>query len=131
MKYLLDTNICIYYFKGQFGLNDKFDKIGFDNFAISEITLAELYFGAENSQFIQKNTEIINEFASKIKVIPILGSIRIYAKEKARLKANGNMISDFDLLIGSTAISSNLILISRNIKEFIRLEDLNFENWID
>lgn len=76
-------------------------------------------------------TEIINEFASKIKVIPILGSIRIYAKEKARLKANGNMISDFDLLIGSTAISSNLILISRNIKEFIRLEDLNFENWID
>jgi tRNA(fMet)-specific endonuclease VapC len=50
LNYLLDTNICIYYFKGLFGLKEKIEKIGFHNFAISEITLAELIYGAEKSQ---------------------------------------------------------------------------------
>lgn len=49
MDYLLDTNICIHYFKGQFGLKKKIENIGFENFAISEITLAELIYGAEKS----------------------------------------------------------------------------------
>ncbi len=49
MKYLLDTNICIHFFKGKFNLIDKLTKIGIENCAISEITLAELIFGAENS----------------------------------------------------------------------------------
>lgn len=44
MDYLLDTNICIHYFKGQFELKDKIEQIGFRKFAISEITLAELIF---------------------------------------------------------------------------------------
>ena len=47
MDYLLDTNICIHFFKGQFGLQDKINVIGFKNFAISEITLAELIYGAD------------------------------------------------------------------------------------
>ena len=55
MKYLLDTNICIHFFRGKFNLIEKLDEIGLDNCAISEITLAELVFGAENSLSIQKN----------------------------------------------------------------------------
>lgn len=49
MNYLLDTNICIYFLKGRFGLVEKMDKIGFDNLFISEITVAELKFGAEGT----------------------------------------------------------------------------------
>lgn len=49
MKYLLDTNICIHFFRGKFNLFRKFEEIGIENCAISEITLAELVFGAENS----------------------------------------------------------------------------------
>lgn len=54
MKYLLDTNICIYFVKGRFNLVEKFEQIGFENLYISEITLAELKFGAEKSEFPQK-----------------------------------------------------------------------------
>jgi tRNA(fMet)-specific endonuclease VapC len=48
-KYLLDTNICIYFLKGQFNINKKLKSVGVDNCFISEITVAELKFGAENS----------------------------------------------------------------------------------
>jgi len=131
MKYLLDTNICIYFFKGMYNLNEKFHKIGYDNFAISEITYAELIYGAEKSQNINKNLLVIEKFAENIRILPIFSSIKIYAKEKARLKTKGSIISDFDLFIGSTAISNNLVLITRNVSEFIRLNNIKIENWID
>jgi tRNA(fMet)-specific endonuclease VapC len=50
MIYLLDTNICVHFFRGKFNLLSKFEEVGIDNCAISEITLAELVFGAEKSQ---------------------------------------------------------------------------------
>ncbi len=59
MKYLLDTNICIHFFRGKFDLIEKFESIGVKNCAISEITLAELVFGAESSENTQKNHDII------------------------------------------------------------------------
>jgi tRNA(fMet)-specific endonuclease VapC len=57
MKYLLDSNICIHFFRGRFGIIDKLKAIELKNCAISEITLAELVFGAENSDNPQKNHE--------------------------------------------------------------------------
>ena len=66
MNYLLDTNICIYFFKGLYKLNDKLEQIGFDNCAISEITLAELIYGAEKSQNIEKNKKTVKDFSEKI-----------------------------------------------------------------
>jgi tRNA(fMet)-specific endonuclease VapC len=53
-KYLLDTNICIYYMKGRFELDKKFDSVNNDSLFISEITLAELKFGIANSQISKK-----------------------------------------------------------------------------
>jgi tRNA(fMet)-specific endonuclease VapC len=82
MRYLLDTNICIHFFKGQFELIDKISSKGFDKFAISEITLAELIFGAEKSQNVDKNMLVIENFTNNIPTIPIFPSLRIYAKEK-------------------------------------------------
>ena len=131
MDYLLDTNICIHYFKGQFGLNDKIKEIGFQNFAISEITLAELIYGAEKSQQKGKNIKLVEDFAEKISVIPIFDSIRIYGKEKARLKTKGTIISDLDLFIGATAIVNNMTMVTRNVREFKRLKNIKIENWID
>ncbi len=131
MTYLLDTNICIHYFKGQFGLSEKIEKIGFQNFAISEITLAELYYGAEKSQYKQQNLKVIEDFADKITIIPILNSIRIYGKEKARLKTKGTVISDLDLFIGATSIVNEMTMVTRNVREFERLEGIKIENWID
>lgn len=68
MEYLLDTNICIYFLKGRYGLVEKMDKIGFENLYISEITVAELKFGVEKSDKPEKNRPIINELIDKFKV---------------------------------------------------------------
>ncbi len=131
MEYLLDTNICIHFLKGQFGLIEKLGSIGFDKFAISEITLAELYYGAEKSQNIDKNLLVIENFADKIIILPVFDSLKIYAKEKARLKTKGTIISDLDLFIGATAIVNEMILVTRNVNEFERMENIKIENWID
>lgn len=131
MNYLLDTNICIHFFRGKYNLIDKIEEIRLDNCAISEITLAELVFGAENSTNPQKNYQIIEEFIQVVTVLPIFDSIRIYGKEKARLRKAGIMISDFDLLIGCTALEQDLIMVTENTKEFERISNIKLENWIN
>jgi tRNA(fMet)-specific endonuclease VapC len=130
MKYLLDSNICIHLFRGQFGIIDKLNEIGIENCVISEITLAELVFGAEKSNNPKKNLNIIKKFATQLTILPILDAIPTYGKEKVRLQNLGKMISDFDLLIGCTSIENNLIMVTENIKEFERIEKIKIENWV-
>ena len=131
MKYLLDTNICIHFFRGKFNLIEKLEEVGLINCAISEITLAELIFGAENSLSPQKNRDIVDKFSSKVTVFPIFDVINLYAKEKVRLRKSGTMISDFDLLIGCTAVQKELIMATENQREFERISNIKIENWID
>lgn len=131
MKYLIDTNICIHFFRGKFNLIDRFETVKLSNCAISEITLAELIFGAENSSNPKKNYKLIGKFTERTKILPIYNAISIYAKEKVRLRKKGEMISDFDLLIGSTAISNDLIMVTENVKEFKRITDIRIENWVN
>lgn len=130
MKYLLDTNICIHLFRGKFNLIEKIKKVDLEHCAISEITLAELIFGAENSINPKKNYKIIDVFSEQVKILPIFNSIHVYAKEKVRLRKKGIMISDFDLLIGATAIANKLIMVTENTKEFKRILEIDLENWI-
>jgi tRNA(fMet)-specific endonuclease VapC len=131
VKYLLDTNICIHFFRGKFNLIDKFEKVGLKNCAISEITLAELVFGAENSQTPKKNHLIVEKFSKRVTILPIYDSIKLYGQEKTRLRKEGKMISDFDLLIGCTAIEKGLIMVTENTKEFKRILGIIIENWVN
>ena len=130
MNYLLDTNVCIHFFRGKFNLLEKLQQIGIKNCAISEITLAELAFGAENSSKPRHNHKIVNSFTEQLSILPIFNSIDIYAKEKVRLRKDGEMISDFDLLIGATAVANDLIMVTENTKEFQRISKIKLENWI-
>ena len=129
MKYLLDTNICIYFLKGRFGLLEKFDKIGFENLYISEITIAELKFGAAKSDRPSKNKVVVDELINRFKQIPIYSSLDIFAEEKARLRKEGNIVDDFDLLIGATAIANEMVLVTNNKKHFDRLRNIRIKNW--
>ena len=128
-QYLLDTNICIYLFKGLYDLAEKIERNGTNNCFLSEITIAELKFGAENSAYPEKNSEKIEQLQQQLTVIPIFSSLDVYAREKARLKKSGNLLDDFDLLIGATAIHNNLILVTRNVSDFNRLKEIGIENW--
>ncbi len=131
MQYLLDTNICIYLFKGKFNIDKKIEKIGLQYCAISEITYAELIYGAEKSEHSEKNLAVIENFTSQIAILPIFNAIEIFAKEKVRLRAKGKIISDFDLLIGATAIANDMIMVTRNISEYKRMDNIKIENWIE
>ena len=131
MKYLLDTNICVFFFRDKFNVADALLKKGYNNCCISEVTVAELRYGAENSPNPPKNHGLVDAFLQQIVAIPITESIRVYAKEKARLKKAGMSIDDeFDLLIGATAITNDLILVTDNEKHLNRLSDIKIENWV-
>jgi len=131
VKYLLDTNICAFYFRGQFNLNDKIKEIGgFDACAISEITLAELWYGAELSKYKKESINKINTFVEFVSVLPINKVIPLFAKEKVRLKSINKIIDNFDLLIGTTAVKNNLVMVSENVKHLNRIENIRLENWV-
>jgi len=131
MQYLLDTNICIYLFKGKFNLNKKISDVGLQNCAISEITYAELIYGVEKSERPNENLALIEKFTNQITILPIFDGIRIFAKEKAKLRKEGKTISDFDLLIGATAIANKMKMVTRNISEFSRMTSIEIENWAE
>jgi tRNA(fMet)-specific endonuclease VapC len=128
-KYLIDTNICIYYIKGKFDLNKKFKKADPDNCFISEITLAELMFGVENSEKRENNQKALDNFLTGVKIVPIFHSLDLYAKEKARLRKVGTPLDDFDLLIGVTSVTHNLIMVTNNTDHFRKIKGITLEDW--
>jgi len=87
MRYLLDTDICIFFLKGKYEIKDKILKVG------------------------------------------IYNSLDFFAKEKVRLQKEGNLIPDFDLLIGATSITNDMILISNNESHLNRISNIKLENW--
>lgn len=130
MQYLLDTNTCVFYLRGKLNLDEIFRDKGLDNIYVSEITVAELRFGAENSNNPTKSHKAVEAFLNGISIIPIYGSIKRYAKEKVRLRKLGMPINDeFDLLIGVTAVENKLILVTDNSKHFQNIQGIKIENW--
>ncbi len=131
MKYLLDTSICVHFLRGKFEVDKTIKLKGLENCYISEITILELRFGAENSVDKAKSHKAVDIFLKGIVIIPIYGSIKKYAVEKVRLNKLGKPQNDeFDLLIGVTAIENKLILVTENTKDFERLNGIEIENWI-
>ncbi len=128
-KYLLDTNICIYYIKGKFGLKEKFRIVKKENLFISEITLAELKFGVRNSESPKKNQATLEDFLTGVQIIPIFNALDLYAEEKARLRKTGQTIDDFDLLIGVSSVANGMLLVTNNESHFERITNIEIENW--
>ena len=125
------TLISVFIFlRGKYNVIEKLNEVGIDNCAISEITLAELVFGAEKSDNPKKNHKLIEKFIGQLSILPIFDAIQTYGKEKARLQSEGKMISDFDLLIGCTSIENDLIMVTENIKEFDRIKGIRIDNWV-
>lgn len=129
MEYLLDTDICIFFLKGKYNIKDKILKAGIENCYISEITIAELKYGAEKSENFSKHSKEVERMEELFTVVPIYNSLDFFAKEKVRLQKQGNLIPDFDLLIGATSISNNMILVSNNEKHLNRISTIKLENW--
>ena len=135
MKYLLDTNICIYIIneKSEKVLR-KFEQYPVYEFGISSITHAELQYGIEKSKNKTKNTnqDALDEFLLPLTILPFHGKklVTCYGEIRASLESKGKTIGPLDMLIAAHALSLDLTIISNNIKEFSRIPNLKCENWI-
>lgn len=78
---------------------------------------------------LQKNSKGVEEFTNRFTILPIFPVLDIYAKEKVRLRKKGKPLDDFDLLIGATAISYNLTLVTNNVSDFNRMKNIIIEDW--
>jgi len=127
---LLDTDICIELLRGNFNVIER--RQGYDEkVAISFMTVAELFYGAEKSNNKGKNTNLIEEFFLTVDIIHSDLEILIkVGKLKALLGKSGNILSDADIFIAATAIVKCNMLISGNANHFKRIEALRIENWI-
>lgn len=131
MKYLLDTSICVFFLRGKLSLDTLIREKGLENCYISEITVLELRYGAENSDHPTRSHKSVGSFLAGLNIIPIHGCVKRYAKEKVRLNKIGKPLHDeFDLLIGVTAIENDLVLVTDNTKDFARLNGVKIENWL-
>ena len=131
IEYILDTDTCIYWLKGKEEVRRKVEQIGVDNLRITIITLAELKYGAFNSQKVSEDLKNINDFLGKVKVLLLdEDAAERFGKIKAGLRRTGQLIEDFDILIGSIALSYGGVLVTNNIEHFKRISGLSHENWV-
>ena len=131
IKYLIDTNICIYIMnKRPTGIIHKFKLFDVGEIGVSTITVSELQYGVSKSKNRRLNKQRIEEFLSPLEILPydeIAASI--YGDIRLQLEKRGEPIGPLDLLIAAHALSRNLVLISNNEKEFKRVKKLKVENW--
>lgn len=132
LRYLLDTNIVIYVLKRRpIEVLSVFNQNA-SRMAISAITLSELYHGAEKSIKVSENLAAIEDFCSRLEVLPY-GSkaAQHYGAIRAGLEKLGQPIGVNDLHIAAHARSEGLVMVTNNVGEFAKVPALQVENWVD
>ena len=132
MKYLIDTNICIYIMnKRPIAVIKKFKQFKPGEIGISAITISELQYGISKSAHRKKNEVRLEEFLAPLEILTYdRMAARVYGDIRFQLETLGLPIGPLDLLIAAHAISQGLVLITNNDKEFRRIKRLEVENWI-
>ena len=131
MRYMLDTNACIFLMKGNAEILRNYLSNKSFGIAISSITVAELYYGVFNSEHVKKNGTNLTNFLIGLHIVEFdSGSAMEYGRIRADLRKKGSLIGQMDMLIAAHAKSRSLTLITNNIDEFKRVEGLEFEDWM-
>lgn len=130
MKYMLDTNMCIYAQKHMGNVVSNIQKHIESGICISSITLAELEYGIWKSVNKEKNRISLMQFISVIDILPFdKNAAEEYGKICAELSSKGNKIGYMDMLISAHAKSTDLIVVTHNMREFSRVDGLTAEDW--
>jgi tRNA(fMet)-specific endonuclease VapC len=131
LRYLLDTNICIYVIKRRpESLLERFN-LNAGHLAISSITLAELMHGAEESSDPERSLAVVEDFCSRLEVLAYgAKAAQHYGQIRSALERRGTPIGVNDLHIAAHARSEGLTLVSNNLREFERVDGLLYENWV-
>ena len=131
MNYLIDTNICIYVMnKKPFEVIDKFKNTEIGQIGISSITVSELNYGVAKSKRQKQNAQRLEEFLTPFEILPYDETAsKYYGIIRYQLESEGKVIGPLDMLIAAHALSKDLILVTNNEKEFLRIKSLKVENW--
>lgn len=133
MRYLLDTNTCIYIIKrSPEQVMLRFKRLRVGDVGVSAITVCELQFGVSNSSQPEKNQRALTEFLGPLEILdfPAAASV-VYGEIRTRLQRAGTPIGSCDLLLAAHALQRELTLVTNNFREFLRVPDLRTENWIE
>lgn len=132
MKYMLDTNICIYVIANRsFQVVKKFRQMDTDEISVSVIVASELAYGVAKSRLYEKNKETLALFLSSLSVEPMDDSVMWhYASLRNELERAGNVIGENDQWIAAHALATGAVLVTNNRKEFDRVPGLSVENWV-
>lgn len=127
-KYLIDSDVLIYFLKGDQKAITKLSNLPSTELYTSRINYTELIYGAYNSSKVEKNLDIIIPFLQNFQILEYDEKSAIqFAKSKAKLKKSGNLIADMDLMIASINLENNCTLITNNLKHFERIDGLEIE----
>lgn len=129
-KYIIDTNTWIEYFKHRNGVPERMNKESLDNLCVSEVTIAELLYGAVHSKNVDRHLLEVRELQRDITVLPISDALDDYADIRHLLTSKGIIVEDFDMLIGATARHYGLIVVTDNLKHFTPMPGVEVENWV-
>ena len=131
MKFLLDTNICIYLIKQKpVSVQKNFNAQRVGDIGISSISVAELAYGVEKSQHRKRNQAALTQFLAPLTITDFDRPAALaYGQIRARLEAEGQPVGAFETLIAGQAISLGVILVTNNEREFSRIPNLRIENW--
>jgi tRNA(fMet)-specific endonuclease VapC len=133
MRFLLDTNICIYIIKQKpQKVFEKFQTLEIFDIGISSVTIAELEYGVYKSQRQEQNRAALTQFLITLPIVAFdERSTQTYGQIRAGLERQGIVVGAMDLLIASQAISLGLTLVTNNVRELSRIPGLTLENWVD
>ena len=131
MKYMLDTNICIYLIKQKpQKVLKHFRAHVVGDIGISTVTLAELRYGVAKSQNAEKNRQALDEFVLPLEIADFdEKAAESYGSVRASLEKNGKPIGSMDMLIGAHALSLGITLVTNNTREFKQIRDLKIADW--
>lgn len=132
IRYLLDTNICIYIIKHRpAGVRERFARHRADELAMSVITWGELRYGAEKSQYREQSMQAIERLSNSVLLAELdAGVAEHYGDIRSSLERQGRVIGNNDLWLAAHARSRGWVLVTNNEREFIRVEGLVVENWV-
>lgn len=132
MKYLLDTNICIGMIRQKpLKLLERLVQLVPGEVGVSTITVSELAYGAQKSDLPEKNLTALEKLLLPLEIVVYDYNASIaYGKVRAHLEKLGQPIGPMDMLIGSHALSLDVVLVTNNMREFERIPGLKLEDWM-
>ena len=129
MLYLVDTDWVIHHMNGVRRVTDRLAELEPDGLGLSIVSLAELYEGVSRSSKQVASERILDTLLAGVDIVDLdEETCRIFGRERGRLRAEGNLIGDLDLLIGATALRHGLTLLTNNRRHFERIEGLAIES---